>query len=454
MKCTKCQKEVTGDHIFCPYCGEKLPKENISNNEGMIFEECKKEMADEIDHENKTSESSVPKNLSMRKHRQKADDAYLHNSRHSSTDASVQDGKRSRGEKNKLQHFGEGILISLLIISTVVLAVYFSYSHFTGIASKEYIKEIAGINDQISKANNEMASILGKDDKTLPAGDISSKADSLSNTFGKILSEMNDITPPAKYSSLNNDLKDTISRNKEIYEITKKILDAPTGSDADNDLKTLRNTVDQCMNSYTSIRLSTISFSLPDSISGLPPKIGEYVDQKKSDFAKASALIDVFSDYFNDISKLVLSYDSDIENMDQVINNARTFKTMNSWNALYSLISKNRKAVNNIKSEYYNISVPSYLKSFNSEFSGVISDTLSYYSKLRLAAQTEQNFKAYGFTYMQISEQTKKFDKLYNNADSYRSSAAEKYHKFTIDMNTQKNKYLNADYVVTLTQQK
>lgn len=424
MNCSSCGSRLDNSDTFCPVCGRSISTAEAAYVKKVEF----------IEGYSDTME--FDKNTSFELSRDEI-----------STTAPPEYSDRSKKEKRPRPVL-VGLLITVLVIGAVAFAAYYAYTYFMGDTTNEYISSISKISSQIEKVNEDIADILKKSSSVLPVSDILSKMPSTYDSLNKIDDDINSITVPATYSSAHDKLREAVKLNKQLYQQLEGILKNPTSPDTQKNMEALGKSIDQCMSGYTSVSIKNLNFTLPNEIIGITSKIQPWVKQKQTEYDQVSKLIASFSKYFEDMSKIILSYDNSKVDFSQALKTARADNT--SWTILFEKISTSEKVINDIKGNYAKVSVPSQLKEFNKSFQPILDDTLAYCSKLKLAAEAEKNFKKEGMLPEAIKKRTDEIEALYKDAELSNTSSVTGYQKFSRDISAEKDNYMNPEFVMKL----
>lgn len=354
--------------------------------------------------------------------------------------------KKSKGFKS----FATGFLIFALLVGAATIAAYYTYNYFMGNSAKEYTGLLAGICNRIDNANSEIADTLKNEAESFPASDVLSKTGKVRDSLNKIAEDLSNISPPSAYSASQDKLQEALKLNKMIYTQLETLLKNPADADIKKNEEQLYKYIQECSEDYAGVNVKGIEFSLPKEIVSMSEKLGPWVSQKQSEYAKISALMSSFSKYFQDISQTLLSYEAVRVDITQALNKSRTEK--NSWDELLSLIDKNEKAVSDAKASYIKIKVPSYLRAFNDRLGPILDNTLSYYNKLKQAVMTDMDFDEEAEPDPEkVAEKIDQIDAMYEEAEKINTETSDEYKKFTQDIETEKSKYMDAEYVMKLT---
>lgn len=390
MICDKCHRPLNSTVRVCPYCGEIVRSKDASRaqNSSHIH-----------DHENKN-----------------------------------------------LKTFIKISLVVILLIGAGIAAAYYAYSYFIGNSTKEYAGSISKINVQINSANDGMAEILRKDDNDFPVSDIISKIPETKKSLDKAAENLGNISAPSKYSASHNKLKQALELNNMIYTQLEDVLSSPASSDIQKNEEQLYKYIEQCSDTYSSVKIENSSFALPEDITSISSKLGPWVQHQQNKYAKVSELMSSFSKYFEEISKTLLNYENSKVDITQALKKSRFDKT--SWDELLSLIAKNEKSIGDIKASYIKIHAPSELRNFNNRFSSILDSSLDYYSKLKQAVVTDMNFdEEEEPDAEQVDKKINEIDAMYEEAEKMNSSITSDYRKFTQDIESEKSKYMNPEYI-------
>lgn len=422
VKCNKCGRELNRKKV-CPVCGKNESPTNISSRGD-------KSTLENYEYTLEYGKSAPSLDL---------DEITI-------AASTVYDGKLEN--KKQAKSFFIGFLITILVIGAVVFATYYAYSYFMGNSTEEYITAVSKINTRINIVNDDMVAVLKKGSNAFPVSDILKQIPEANNALNKIIENTSSIPAPSNYSSAHSKLIEAVKLNKQIYQQLEIILKNPTNSEVQKNKDALVNYTDQCMNNYTSIRINNFNFTLPNEIIDISAKTTPWIKQKQAEYSQVTSLIATFSKYFENISKIVLSYDGLKVDFTQALKKAQNDKT--EWDNFFVLIDNNEKTVKDIKTNYEKISVPSQLKAFNSSFAPILDDTLTYYSKLRFAAQSEKDIKKEGMSPSELAKKMIEVEALYQDAEKSNTSSVMGYQRFAPDLSAQKDKFINPEYVLTL----
>lgn len=353
--------------------------------------------------------------------------------------------KEQKGGGGK--RFLKGLLIFILIIGAAAFAMYYAYNHFMGGSTAQYESSIAEINSRVDDANAKVAEVL-KGSVDLPADEIKKILPTTYDAFNEISKDLSDIPAPSAFSASHNKLVEAVKLNKLIYQQLGDILRNPINQDMEKTINAMNQNIEECVNNYIAVDIKSSNFRLPDEVQNMTSKVNLWVKQKQSEYARVSELMASFSKYFNSMSALIVDYEGSRVDINTELNAARADRA--SWDKPLLLIEENEEKVKIVKANYESLKVPSQLKAFNKEFAPILDDTLLYYSKLRLAIQTDMGFNKEGLTEEQINAKTAEIQALYQDADASYSSANTNYQKYTANFAVQKDKFNDPEYVMTL----
>lgn len=425
MICSNCKRAVNNKAVVCPFCGESLSpqKENVKID---------------LPHDEHIDRKYAD--------RQYAGTGAVHRAEAAASTADVP--LRVREPKKKGRSFLIGLLIFLLLIGATAAAMYYAYTYLMGSSTKEYVSSISAINGRVNKVNNDMASVFNKGGNTLPVDELLKALPSAYSELDDIIEQCNKVVAPSNYIESHNKLEEGLKSNKAVYRQLESILKNPIDPDMDKNSEILSKYIEECSNAYGDVKIKDASFSLPDEIKSMPEKLEPWLKEKQDEYAEISNLMASFSKYFEDMSKLLLEFDSSRADLTQALNKTRNDNS--SWDELFLLLDKNEKAVSSVKTKYIKLSVPSYIRTFNKRFGPILDGTLTYYSQLRTASLEDRKVKDEILFPEQAEEKEKEIEALYQEAEKVNASTTADYQKFTSDIEGEKNKYMNPEYVMTL----
>lgn len=439
MKCAKCGNELEHGEGICPVCGERVSKD-IDDKESAIFKECAEGMkGDEIDTPAEEATDKHAEKNERRPPQKPADDRPRRMERQREADET-----KRWSPKNLII----GLLIAFLIIGAGTGAGYYAYSHSMGASSKDYIESSRKLEKSIDKLNGDFAKVLNRDEDELPADDLLKQIPNTMNALNSIIADYRKVPPPSVYSDQNKKLVEALNLNKAIFQQLKTVLEAPTNANAAQNFDRLSETINSCINKYSSVQISNLDFSLPNEMLTLTSRMQPWLDQKQAAYQQVALFIDSYSKYFESIENLSLGFDAARADFNQTLTSVRT--NQSKWTALFNQLDDSEIQLKNMQSEYKSISVPSDFKTFNKGYSKVLQDSLLYISKLRSAAQAERSFKKDGLSGQEVATKQKRIDTLYDNAEKVNSAVKSENQKFFSQMNDMKGKYLDVEYVLSI----
>jgi hypothetical protein len=293
-----------------------------------------------------------------------------------------------------------------------------------------------------------MVEVIDKDSSNLAVDDIQKQLPSTLDGLNEVSKTLAGIAVPSTFSSSHGKLDEAVKQNKLIYQQMGAILKNPIDPDTQKTMDELSSNIEECTNTYLSVSIKDNEFILPNDLQNLVSKIKPYVMQKQDEYSRINTLMASFTEYFDSMSKLIVTFETSRVDMNQALTTARGDRT--SWDQLFALIDNSEKIVQGVKNGYDNMKVPSQLKSFNNTFTPVLDDTLAYYIKLRLAAMEDKNFVKEGMIPEEAALKETEINELYQDSEKTNTSSVQNYQKFTSDFSVTKNKFLNPDYVMTL----
>lgn len=335
----------------------------------------------------------------------------------------------------------KGILTTVLLVVCAALAAIYAYNHFMGESTGDYKSSVSKLQSKIVKANSDFAAVLNKDPKQFQSDAILKQIPKTIDSFNSITDSYNNLDSPSSYSASNKKLGDSISLNLSIYQSLQVILKNPIDTNAQNNLKQLSSLIDKCMDDYATVGIKGIDFTLPNEILSLTGKVGPWLSQKQSDNLRIMSLVNSYTKYFNSMTKLFEGYNSARIDFNTLIQSVRN--NQSTWDKVFSSIDSSEKTLNDVKSSYASQDVPSALSSLNKRFGPVLDESILYLDKLRFAAQTEKSFSNSTLT----QDQTTQINNLYQDAEKHNTNSFSNYQKFTSDMNSAKDNYLDPEYV-------
>lgn len=352
---------------------------------------------------------------------------------------------KDKNNKRNMPNPGKGIWIAVLLIACTALAAFYAYNHFMGQSTGDYRHSAAGLQMKIDKANSDFTAAAGDSTKQFDADTILKQLPKTIDAFDAIINDYNGINPPSSYSAANKKLGDSINLNKSIYQSLLTILKKPLDENAQKELSQLSDLVNQCMNGYATIGLKDINFSLPEGILSLPKRVGPWVSQKQADNSEVMKLIDSYTKYFDSMLKLFADYSSARTDFNGMIKNIRN--NQSAWDDLFNKLDSSEKALNDIKTSYGSLNVPSELASLNKRFGPILDESILYLDKLRFAAQAEKNFSKEGLTEEAVKDQTEQINILYSSAEENNTNSFANYQKLASDMSSARDNYSDPDFV-------
>lgn len=469
MKCSKCGHELDKESVFCPNCG------------GYIFTSGKKSL-----------QFNTPRNPDYYKHKEKDTTSQKRTANREILDeVSVTASRVYEQEEIEevkggkvIKNFFIGLFVTVLLLGAASFAGYYAYNYFMGDSTSEYTNSVSKLSGEINKANNDMALIIKKDANTLPVSDILKGAYAEYDLFNKISSAYDKIIAPSTYSDSHQKLGEAIKLNKSIYQQLDIVLRNPIHPDTKKNMDLLSNYIDSCMNNYSQVKVKNVSISLPNEILSITSKLQPWIKQKQTEYGQIATLITAFAKYFDDMAKLFVTYDSAAADFNQTLRSVRS--DQEKWEKLFSQIDNSEKIVKSVKTDYEKLSIPAELRTINKRFGPILDEQLSYYAKLRLAAQTEKDSKAAApvtagtttsgstttppanstqpgtntqagtspktsvFVPKEATKKEPDVNTLFQEADKIGATASENYQKFALDLKSEKDKYLDPEFVLKL----
>jgi hypothetical protein len=431
--------------VICPKCGMNNSTDDAQaeDKESVIFDECAKAI---------TSAGEASPHIEETRDEGKDSEPAVSMESQSIKDEEIVDEEIEEPEKKKFRWKSLliGLFIAVFMLGAAAFSMYYAYNYNMGSSTANYTEAIKKLYGDISKVNSDMAAVISSKEE-LPADEILAKLPSVYDSLNKIHSAYDKISAPSTYAGAHELLGEAINNNKLAYQQMETILKTPVDPDIQKNIDLLSKYIDDCMSNYTSVKIKNIIFSLPENIIPLPDKLTTWAAQKKSEYSKIMVLIESFSKYFNEMSGLMVAFDTPRSlDIGTALSSAR--QDPESWDDLMSMIDDSQEGIRTINSNYTKLSVPSQLKNFNKGFGAILSDSLSYLDNLKAAAQAERDFLAIKDT-LSVEDQTQKnneITRLYQEAEKFNTLVKTNYQRFTVDLESEKGKYLNPEYVMTL----
>lgn len=430
MNCNKCGWKINSSLKKCPNCGQVLD----NSKEDIVFKECQEGLLDEDESIEEVAAVAL-----------ESQDKKLENDNDQDEDFYTEAYTKSKG------NIFQKILITLLVIIFLAGAAFFTikytYNHFINNSSKDYEGKVVEIYGNINNVNNDMANIIIKSSESFNSEAIINALDNTIDLLNAIIADIEKIPVPSSYSDSQINLNEGVLYNKKIYQYMLSVLNNPIGENASTNINSMKDSISKCTNTYAAINIQNLTFSLPDEILKTESIITPWVEKKNNEYSQVSSLIDSFAVYFDKMSSIIINYENSKIDLTQEIKNARDNK---AYNNLLALIDKCERDVKSAKTDYSKLTIPSYLKTFNSQFSIILDDTLSYYSKLRLAIAQERYFKKDGLNEAQLKKALDDINNMYDDAEKTNTSTMQNYKKFATDFKNTKDNYLNPTFVYEL----
>ena len=468
MNCLKCGHELNAGSIACPKCGHlNVPVIKYGNydKKSIVLEKDADSISDSATDSSETEEIYLSHKLDLVRPRNKggntpskpirsnrpgnkaearevAEEIVVARDMQSNVDYDRY-VKKERG----FLSFLKGLFILIILLGAAAFAAYYAYNKSMGGSTKEYIDSIAKIQSQISKVNSDF-SITLKNSPMLPVDNIIKQIPSSIDNISQINENFSKIIAPSMYSDSHNKLGEAIKLNKLIYQQLGIILKSPIDPHIQKNAELLSQYLDQCMTDYMGIKIGNLSFSLPDETMGIPGKIAPWIKQKQSDYSQIMSLITTFSKYFEDMDKLFVTYQSSLLDLNQTLKSVKNRQA--TWEDLIAFIDKSNKLKTSVKTDYSKLSVPSYLKNINKLFGPILDESLNYNIKYRIAVMMDKNFNKELLTPAEVLQKTKDIELLYQDAEKVNSSFSLNYQKFATDFKTERDKYIDPEFVLKL----
>jgi len=453
MFCRKCGQELHITDTVCPNCKSLVFSQSQECNRDVIKENKILDLNLGEEHINRPQIPDFYKKSSRRKraHYAKTGKAFKEVAATKSDDYdNMEEGQMEIPVKRKrMKSLFIGLAVAIVLIFTCLFSAYYAYNRIVGSSTEEYVKSVSQVHGQIEAINKDLFALFENSGESPPVEDILAKIKDSYGSLNDVIESASGITAPSNYWDSNTRLQEALEQNKQIFKQLELILDNPASPDAQQNLEMLAQYIDQCMTNYTAVSIDDLSFALPNEALSVPQKLQPWIDQKQAEYAQVMALIEKFRAYFDSMSSIFVTYDKAETNFAQLLKSVRN--GAESWDTLFNKIEESEAIIQSATTEYGKIAVPSQLKSFNKKFGSILDNLNAYYRELKLAASTEMEFSSFNLTPEEMTLVQEEINKLYKDAEEYKTSSLQEYQKFASDMKIEKDKYLDPEYVIKLT---
>jgi|GEM_PF-1751450 len=285
--------------------------------------------------------------------------------------------------KNKLE--GEvkinkiKILIVLLTLTLTSSIIYFSFYYLYNSINQSYLKQVKKIlinaeqlNKDISKKLSLLQSISIDDNTSIK--NLISEIENKEVRMGDLIIELQNITPPEKYTYEHKKVIECINTNKKLLTQLRLIMNNLKSNKIFNAIDNFNKYILETQEKYNNLKIAKIK--LPSEFAILPNNLHTFAYKYYSTYEQKNRLFEQYQNYFIEMDKLINEFINIKTDLNTYLDNI-----MNSQDSIYSTniaIEKKLIKLEALQAAFSNLSIPEKLVNIHSKIDDIINSYVDY----------------------------------------------------------------------------
>lgn len=285
--------------------------------------------------------------------------------------------------KNKLE--GEvkinkiKILIVLLTLTLTSSIIYFSFYYFYNSINQSYLKQVKKILSNAEQLNKDISKKLALlqsislDDNT-SIKNLISEIENKEVRMGDLIIELQNITPPEKYTYEHKKVIECINTNKKLLTQLRLIMNNLKSNKIFNAIDNFNKYILETQEKYNNLKIAKIK--LPSEFAILPNNLHTFAYKYYSTYEQKNRLFEQYQNYFIEMDKLINEFINIKTDLNTYLDNI-----MNSQDSIYSTniaIEKKLIKLQALQAAFSNLSIPEKLVNIHSKIDDILNSYVDY----------------------------------------------------------------------------
>lgn len=311
------------------------------------------------------------------------------------------------------------ILIVLLTLTLTSSIIYFSFYYLYNSINQSYLKQVKKIlinaeqlNKDISKKLSLLQSISIDDNTSIK--NLISEIENKEVRMSDLIIELQNITPPEKYTYEHKKVIECINTNKKLLTQLRLIMNNLKSNKIFNAIDNFNKYMLEAQEKYNNLKIAKIK--LPSEFAILPNNLHTFAYKYYSTYEQKNRLFEQYQNYFIEMDKLINEFINIKTDLNTYLDNI-----MNSQDSIYSTniaIEKKLIKLEALQAAFSNLSIPEKLVNIHSKIDDIINSYVDYCKNFKetisLLSQTSSDQEALAKINQKFEEAQKSYIQITN----------------------------------------
>ncbi|CCC57679.1 MULTISPECIES: hypothetical protein [Caloramator] len=271
------------------------------------------------------------------------------------------------------------ILIVLLTLTLTSSIIYFSFYYLYNSINQSYLKQVKKILNNAEQLNKDISKKLALlqsisiDDNT-SIKNLISEIENKEVRMGDLIIELQNITPPEKYTYEHKKVIECINTNKKLLTQLRLIMNNLKSNKIFNAIDNFNKYMLETQEKYNNLKIAKIK--LPSEFAILPNNLHTFAYKYYSTYEQKNRLFEQYQNYFIEMDKLINEFIYIKTDLNTYLDNI-----MNSQDSIYSTniaIEKKLIKLEALQAAFSNLSIPEKLVNIHSKIDDIINSYVDY----------------------------------------------------------------------------
>lgn len=268
------------------------------------------------------------------------------------------------------------ILITLILTSSII---YISFYYLYNSINQSYLKQVKKILNNAEQLNKDLSKKLAplqsiSIDDNASIKDLVSEIESKEVKMNDLIIELQNITPPEKYTYEHKNIIECINTNKKLITQLRLIMNNLQSNKIFNAIENFNKYIIETQEKYNSLKIAKIK--LPSEFNILPNQLHIFAYRYYSNYEQKNRLFEQYQNYFIEMDKLINEFISIKTDLNTYLDNI-----INNQDSIYSTsiaIEKKLIKLEALQVAFLNLSIPEKLVDIHSKIDDIINSYIDY----------------------------------------------------------------------------